>query len=680
MRFIFLLLAFLGCTAALAKPDEGEILFAAAPAWAKASEPMPVPDDVRGMVFIRRQDFAAHLDSKGQTFFTAMLIHLVHPNSLQLGNVAFSWNPAAGKPIVHALRVHRNGTVRDVLATTKFEILRREDQLEAAMLDGTLTATLRVPDLRVGDELELSYSIPGQDPTLGKDSFGMLYLNDEPPPGRYTLSINWDDGQKPAYLPTPDLVANITQGPNSVVYAVDRPGPLKPPKDAPPRYGWQRVIQYSDFTSWQAISSRFSGMFRAASSVAPTGTVKQEAAAIAAAYKDPSDRAAAALKLVQQQVRYVYVGFSGGNYTPAAAEETWQRRYGDCKGKTVLLLALLRELDIPAEAVLVSNAGIDDGLNERLPSPAFFDHVLVRVRINDQTYWLDGTLPPVVTPAVDPIMPYRWVLPLSEAGSALERIEWVPAARPNAINLYEIDARGGFDKPALRRSTNIVRGPAAIAFYNQMSPLTDDQILSAVKRDLEGSEGWITINSATWRFDPASQSSIFEVSGTANFDWNAAGSKSRSLVLPGGGFYPPERRVRSSGSDSAVPFLNESEFTCHVTTVRLPTTTAPKDWSFNKGFFETYFGQAFLRTFERRGGEIRMVRSKRTLQQEIDPKTAVEDNLRIAKFDNSTAQIFHDPGSVDTLKAGMIVPATYELDWATDSKACLSPATAGSRK
>ncbi|WP_404482684.1 transglutaminase domain-containing protein [Novosphingobium sp. BL-52-GroH] len=67
--------------------------------------------------------------------------------------------------------------------------------------------------------------------------------------------------------------------------------------------------------------------------------------------------------------------------TPATAEETWQRRYGDCKGKTALLLALLRELGIEAQAVLANNSGNDNGLAERLPSPRMFDHVLVRARI-----------------------------------------------------------------------------------------------------------------------------------------------------------------------------------------------------------------------------------------------------------------------------------------------------------
>src|SRR3546814_20748642 len=57
----------------------------------------------------------------------------------------------------------------------------------------------------------------------------------------------------------------------------------------------------------------------------------KEAARIAAAHSAPLDRASAALKLVQRDVRYIYVGLGNGNLTPATAEATWQRRYGDCE-------------------------------------------------------------------------------------------------------------------------------------------------------------------------------------------------------------------------------------------------------------------------------------------------------------------------------------------------------------
>lgn len=673
MRWAFPIAVLLAYSPASAQTKSDDIKQAAPPAWARVSEPLPVPDDARGVAFFRRQDTQMHLSKDGQVIFSNTLVRLTHANALQLGNISLAWNPASGKPAVHAVKVHRGGNVRDVLADTKFEILRRENQLETAMLDGVLTAVLRVPDLRVGDDLELSYSLPSQDPTLKADSFGMLLLAGNPSPGRFSLRLSWEDGQEPAVRFTPDLTASIIREQRAVAVNFEMPGPLSPPKDAPPRYAWQRIIEFSDFQDWHQVSIRIAPLFEKAATLPSKSPVKVEAALIAAAHSDAKGRAAAALKLVQQQVRYVYVGFNGGNITPVSAEETWQRRYGDCKGKTALLLALLHELRIPAEVVLVSNAGLDDGLDKRLPSPGLFDHVLVRVHIDGENWWLDGTLPHVFPLSRAPVMPYRWVLPVNQIGAPIERIDWKPEARPDELFLHEIDARGGFSEPAAKREVFVKRGLPAIVEYYQYSSLTDEQLLSAFQQELEGSSGWNKVERVSWKFDTGTMASVLEITGRGPVDWDDDGDGSRSLSLPGGGFSPPGRRQRGTEQDQTAPFYNKPGFNCHVTTVRLPTATAPKDWSFNKAFDTTFFEETFRRSFEKRDGAIRMIRSNRTLRTEFDPQSAAKDNERLATFDNSMAWIYYDPGSTDRPGPRETVPATYEIDWLADDSACLSP-------
>lgn len=673
MRLAFAVVALLAGLPATAKEDGRGVAQAAPPKWARVSEPLPVPDDLRGPLFFRRQDSQMHLDKNGQAIFSAALIKLNHPNALQLGNVALSWNPAAGQPTVHAIKVHREGAVRDVLVSTKFEILRREDQLEMAMLDGILTAVLRVPDLRVGDELEISYSLPVQDPTLGPDSTGVLFLAGNPPQGRFSLRLSWEEGQEPGLRITPDFGETLSREPRAVAVLADMPGPLSPPKDAPPRFGWQRVVEFSDFRSWEAASSRIAPLFGKAATLATASPVRREAQLIAAAQTDAKSRAAAALKLVQQQVRYIYVGFNGGNITPASAEETWQRRYGDCKGKTVLLLALLKELGIPAQAVLASNSGVDDGLDQRLPNTGLFDHVLVRAQIDGETYWLDGTLPAVFPASRDPALPYRWVLPLSEVGLPIERITWKPDTRPDELELWEIDARAGFAEPAAIKQTSIKRGAAAIEDYYKFSTITDDQLQTAFKQQLDGSSSWNTVDRVTWRFDIKTQASVLEISGIGPIEWEDGGRGSRSLSLPGGGFSPPGRRQRGSDQDQSAPYYSKPGFDCRVTTVRLPSSTAQKDWSFNSAFNAELFGQTFRRSFEKRDGAIRMLRSNRTMQTEINPQVAALDNAKLAKFDNSMAWIYYDLNSADVAVPTETVPATFEVDWLVDDSACLQP-------
>ena len=611
-----------------------------APSWVVPSGLLPIPERASGLLFVRRSDTLIHLDMKGHEQYTGYQFKILHSNALQLGNLSISWNPASGVPTVHVIKLHRDGKTIDVLDKASFEILRREDQLEAAMLNGILTAVLRVTDLRVGDELEVGFTTRVDDPTLGNRSAGWLLLAPNPSPGRFRLGLSWIDGQQPKVKLTPKMEAIAQKLAQSIEFQFDNPEILTPAKYAPARFQWQRLVEYSDFPDWEAVSRHFAPLYTKAARFPDSSSLAQEASRIANMYPGSLDRASAALKLVQQDVRYIYVGLDGSNLTPASAKETWQRRYGDCKGKTALLLGLLAQLGIKAEPVLVSNAGVDDGLNERLPSPQMFDHVLVRAQINGVSYYLDGTMPPVALPSSTPLLPYKWILPLTSQGSALEPLARRLAKKPDQITLFEIDARAGFDKPSLISNTTIIRGINGLQQQVQLSGLAPGELLNAIRQQMVG-DTWQAIDDVQWRYDQAAQASVLKISGTGTVDWDDDGDGAKSLALAGGGFNPPERRIRAAGQDQDLTYYDKPEFNCYVTTVRLPTDTKAKQWSYNTTFDTRLFGRNYYRAFELRDGSIRMVRGSRTEQEEIDAASARQDNGRISTFDNSMAWIYY---------------------------------------
>lgn len=643
-----------------------------APDWVTPSPLMDVPEDAGGLLFVRQQDTFVRLDNEGQEQYSGYRIRILHPNALQLGNISITWNPASGAPTVHAIKVHRDGEVIDVLESASFEILRRENQLELAALNGDLTAVLRIADLRVGDELEVSTTTRVDDPTLGSDDAGILLLLPDPAPGRFHLGLSWIDGQEPKIKMTPDMETAAQHTSYSVDFRFDNPPLMMPPKDAPARFSLVRFVEFSDFPDWKSISRRFAPIYSEAAQIPVGSSLTREVERIKNANESLMARASAALKLVQQDVRYVYVGLDGGNYRPVSAEETWQLRYGDCKGKTVLLLALLQQLGVEAEAILVNSAGNDDGLDERLPNPAIFDHVLVRARIDGETYYLDGTLPAVASPSTDPVFPFNWVLPLSEHGGTIEKIEWQPPETPEEINLYEIDASTGFDEPAEITSTSILRGIKGLEQQLQMSALTPSQLLNGFRQNAVG-DTWQTIEDVKWHYDQDARASILTIRGTGAVDWEDSGGGIRAMSLPGGGFRPPERRARSADQDQDLPYSNKPEFSCFVTTVRLPDDTQPEQWSYNSSFNQRMFGQNYFRAFDIRDGAIRMVRGFRVEDREIDAAWAAEDNDEIASFDNSMARIYFDPDDDLPHPADRTrVPATYEIDWTAKIVPCLS--------
>jgi len=661
--------------AGVAHAEQQQVRRGPAPAWVVPSELLPVPANVSGPIFARRQDVLVHVSDAGQAQYSGSRYKILQSNALELGNISIAWNPAAGAPIVHEIKVYRDGQSIDVLQNTSFEILRREDQLEAATLDSILTAVLHVPDLRVGDELEIDLTSFGSDPTLLHHESGILLLAPSPAPGRYHLGLSWEQGHQPNVKMTADLEPVALRSDRAIDFRFDNPPTVSPPADAPARYQWQRIVQYSDFADWASLSRHFAPLYAKAATLTPGSPLTAEAQRIAAAYHTPMDRAAAALKLVQQDVRYIYVGLNGGNLQPATADETWKRRFGDCKAKTVLLLALLKQLGVDAEAVLVNSEGNDDGLEQRLPMPQLFDHVLVRAHIDGANYWLDGTLPPVARASLQPFYPVTRVLPLSTAGSPIERLAWQPQTLPDEINLYEADARAGFDKPAHIVSTTIVRGIKGLQQDVQFSAVTSAQLLAAFRQRAIG-DTFQTIDDVQWHYDEQAGASILRISGTGTVDWQDDGNGAKSLALPGGGFSPPDRRVRAADQDAEVPFYQTPDFDCYVTTIRLPASTQAKQWTSKPSFVQHLFGRTYYRAWELRDGSVRMVRTSRVERPEIDAANARRDNARVAGFDNSMGWISYDPaGRRMAVGNGEHVPATDEVDWASAPTACLSPAS-----
>lgn len=657
---------------ALAQEAAQRIEVGPAPDWVDPSEPLAVPDDADGAAFVRLNETIVHLGEGGSQTYTSQWFKLLHPQALQAGNLAVQWNPAAGPATVHRVNVHRDGEVIDVLERAEFDVLRREEQLEKAMLDGTLTATMRVPDLRVGDELEMAFTVASHDPTLGNKDGGILFLADAPPPGRFRLALGWEEGHEPQIRATDDFGVEPQRREGRYEIRADNPDLLVPPKEAPLRFALTRILEYSDFADWRDVSRTMHPYYVSASKVEEGSAVAALADEIMADHDTDMARAAAALDLVQREVRYIYVGLTGGNLTPADAGETWERRYGDCKGKTALLLALLSRMGIAAEAVLASNSGYDRALETRLPLVGAFDHVLVRADIGGETYWMDGTLPDVAGPSRQPAIDYRRVLPLSASGEMLETIAFTPSALPLEMGIVSFDASVGFDAPAKKHQVMVTRGPKAYGQYVALSALTNQQILRSFRGEMAGSSDWDTIDAVDYRFDEATQAGIITIEGTGPINWDEEGS-SHSLTLPGGGFYPPDRHVRDAGRYADAPFAVKRVYSCHVTTVTLPEDTDLSDWGHNSQIDRELFGRAYYRQIQRsEDGRIRMIRGSRSQVEELAADTAMRHNELLDNFDNSMAIIHYDPDpDITNWTTGKPVPSLQEIDWTGADVPCL---------
>lgn len=467
------------------------------------------------------QDQQVDLQPGRITTYSAGMMKLQTSQGLAAGTIAFAWNPDTDAPTVHRLLVHRGDKVIDVLADQRFTIVRRESNLENAVLDGVLTATLQPEGLQVGDVIDFAVSIMHSDPAIGRHVEAVGGGWNGLPIGRAHLSVRWPSDipvrlRTTTGLPTPRVQRK--DGLSSVDVTLDDLPPLSAPKGAPARYGLMRIAELSDFASWADLAKLMAPLYQKAAVLPSDGALAKEVATIAAQSTDPRVRAQAALTLVQDRIRYVFLGMNDGGLIPADAETTWQRRFGDCKGKTVLLLALLKALGIEAQPVVV-NIGGGDGIDQRLPMVALFNHVLVRATIAGQTYWLDGTrtgdtsLDQIKTPD------FRWGLPLIP-DATLVRMDAPAPSRPQTETTIRIDAHAGITLPAPMHVETVLRDDAAVAMNQQLGNLPPDALDRGLKGYWRNRYDFVTIKAISAHFDAAEREERLVMDGDAKLDWN----------------------------------------------------------------------------------------------------------------------------------------------------------------
>ena len=547
--------------------------------WVQVAQIPALPDDPQAPAIQAVLDDNQSLhEADGSAYYNRRIARVVKTEGLaNAGSRSLTWDPLREKVTIHTLDIIRGGQRIDVLQGGKdVLVLRREKNMERAMLDGRMSASIQIKDLQVGDLIDWAYTQERRDPVVGGRTNDFERMSWAGKIGRYRTRLMWDEGVPLVWkastgFPEPKL----SKSGNTNELLVDGEGlsAPKPPVGAPARFQRLGELQATTYRGWEDVSTRMAPLYAKAATLAPDSPIRAEAAAIAAASSDPKVRAFAALQLVEDKTRYLFLGMGDGGYKPAPADETWSRRFGDCKGKTVLLLALLKELGIEAEPVLVLASPAADGLDQRVPAAAQFNHVLVRARVAGKSYWMDGTRSGDRggLDALEP-PPFLWGLPVREAGATLEPIVQGPLAQANREMTLRLGASAGLDKPAVATLTLVMRKDVARALARSIESTPKADLERGLKQSLSSSMGWINFDRIDWKVAGNGDVTV-TLEGQAELDWRLNDDLGvREFRLPGTGdgkatTFPR----REAGPNGDAPFaVIFPAFTRTVTEVVLP--------------------------------------------------------------------------------------------------------------
>lgn len=313
----------------------------------------------------------------------------------QLGQYGIVFQAGYQRVKLHTLQIRRNNMILDQTKTAKIRFLQRETSLDQGMYNGQVTASMLIDDLRVGDTLELAYTLEGANPVFG---------------GRFVDAASWDNTiptelrrvtlTHPLDRPVQwhllgDLNTNIEKPQETVANGMRKLrweerslAAVQYDAYVPSVFNVERSLEFSEFKSWGEVSDWADQLFKSNGESLPAEL--QKVAEVLRSKATAEERVSGALGWVQSQIRYFSVSLGESSHRPRLPNETLERRYGDCKDKSFLLIELLRNIGVQAQPVLLSTR-TRTGPSKGLPSPYAFDHAIVRVELDGKTYFLDPT-------------------------------------------------------------------------------------------------------------------------------------------------------------------------------------------------------------------------------------------------------------------------------------------------
>jgi hypothetical protein len=163
---------------------------------------------------------------------------------------------------------------------------------------------------------------------------------------------------------------------------------VEPEPDMPGITETNSYLHISTFESFQALGRWYAG--QTSDQLVPGPEIKKLAGELTRGLTQPLDKIRAIYRFVTDQTRYVGLEFGIHSYVPYRVSEVLMRKFGDCKDKSALLIALFGQAGIRAQMALVRMKRL--GPVPRDPaSLAVFNHAICH--LPDHGLWLDGTAP-----------------------------------------------------------------------------------------------------------------------------------------------------------------------------------------------------------------------------------------------------------------------------------------------
>jgi tetratricopeptide (TPR) repeat protein/transglutaminase-like putative cysteine protease len=333
------------------------------------------------------------------------------------------------KPVITARVITKDGAVHTLDPKAITEATAEEEQ-DIFSDQRVLRAPL--PGVAGGAVVERVITMEGRSPIAGGGKYGLFLFGSVIPIEHQRLVLDAGAAAAPRVVNKSGFEPHTSEenGRKRIVFEKGHTDAFDDDEDSLPsdELGVPYVA-YANGSSWHDIAANYSAIVD--EQIAADGDLKSVVASAIGSTTDRAGIIAKLLDVIDKNVRYAGVEVGDGSIVPRPPNSVLQKKYGDCKDKATLLVAMLRTAGLPAHVVLL-DAGNGFDTIEDLAGVDHFNHAIVVVD-GEQPLWIDPTdefARPGQLPSQDQ---GRMALIAADATTALTRTPEVPSAATRYI-------------------------------------------------------------------------------------------------------------------------------------------------------------------------------------------------------------------------------------------------------
>jgi hypothetical protein len=309
--------------------------------------------------------------------------------------ISFDFDPEIETLEMYRIRIFRDGKWHDRTLSAPVKMLRQEEELDKGY-HGALSLVYFLSDLRVGDIIEKTSCIKVT--VVSHEKLGIVYpilmdghTDKDLDHGFYRFIVPTDPHLKWKIF---GLKENLDVRPlsNNAQELILHVKDFKKIEDddLPKWYLNFHRIEISNYQTWKEAAQMSAVLYPYKEE-----WVSDEMRALALEWKRTTPNMLSAItcavRFVQKEINYYSFSEGVKGYIPEIPSQVFKDKFGDCKGKTLLLKAFLHLLGVHSSAVGVSTIDKEKVADTLPMSHIPFDHIILRFDYEGVPYWIDAT-------------------------------------------------------------------------------------------------------------------------------------------------------------------------------------------------------------------------------------------------------------------------------------------------